>query len=332
MNNKEKKKIHFTTVLLIVLPVLVIVGIVIFVIIRFKNWVNPVSLDNEVKQEDVDSYVDCYDMMVPLLDENGYVIRQDVKKVVIFGNDPFAQDADNESGMAAMLAKETGIEVINCAVEGSYIASGTELDNPTEPMDWFTPYYLTALLTYKDVMYSDMKNAANQLGDDGPSNVKQIVETLYALDPDTVDAVVYMYDFEDYWLNHKIYNSYTPYAFNTVCGNLTAAYKMIRFKYDDIRIVVMSPYYNYYVTEDGTAESSEFHSGTYGTPSGYFFSITNMTIESGDASYVDNLYGSITEDNYEKYLSDYKTLNADGRALLVSRLKDALFYYSSKSE
>lgn len=329
IKTKNNGKKHIFTIILILLPIVAIAGAVFFTVHRIRNWINPVTVDSEVTQEDLDNYqAECYDSMIPLLDENGYVIRQDIKKIVIFGNDPFATDSDNDAGMASMLANETGIEVINCAVEGSYLACSTDADTPEYAMDWFTPYYLSALFTLKDEnVYKNMINAADEMNDDCPYGIYKTLDTLYNLDPGTVDAVVYMYDFADYWMNHKIYTQAAPYSPDTVCGNLTAAYKMIHLNYSGIRIITMSPYYNYYVTEDGSIESSEFHSGDYGTPSTYFFNITNMTVDSGDASFVDNLFGSITEDNYSEYLSDYNTLNSDGRSLIVSRLKDALFYY-----
>ena len=46
-------------------------------------------------------------------------------------------------------------------------------------------------------------------------------------------------------------------------------------------------------------------------------------------TFVDNLYGTITEDNAEQYLTDNLHLNTEGRRLVAERFLYALTYYGS---
>ncbi len=332
-NNSPKttKRMKLSTLILgIVLP-LTIIGIIVFAVFKIKNIFYTVTLDSTVTQADIDNYVDSYDVMVPLTDENGYLIRQEVKKIVVFGNYPFAADADSADGMAALLANATGAEIINCAIEGTKIGcTSTQLPSYGEPMDVYTPYYLTALMSYKDEIYDEFIKCSDLLGENKPANADAVVKTLYELDPSDIDVFVYMYDSEDYWVTQRCVDSYDKYSLDTVCGNILCAFRMIKLKYKNNRIIFMSPYYNLYENEDGTMETCEFHIGLHGAPSTYFFQVGDAINTSTDASFVDNLYGSITEDNYAPYLSDNRHLTQAGRQKLIDRLVYAIQYFDAK--
>lgn len=326
----KKIKEHMHLIIIITLA-LVIIGIALAVFFRLKGWINPVVLDNEVSQEDVDNYVDCYDQIIPMTDANGKLIRQKVNRVIVFGNAPFAEDADKKTGMAQMLSEQLGAEVINCAIDGSYMSCIEEGELSDRPMDIYTPTYLAALLLTKEQQYIDMfKEYGDMLGADKPANADSVVETLLALDPATIDVYVYMYDFTDYWMENKITDFYNSYAFNCAAGNLVSAIGTIKFFSPNNRIFVMSPYFNAYVKEDGTYETAEFHANRHGSPSAYFLLLGDAVAQSAQASFVDNLYGSITEANYGKYLSDNMHLNQEGRSKLVERLVDSINIYSEK--
>ena len=45
-------------------------------------------------------------------------------------------------------------------------------------------------------------------------------------------------------------------------------------------------------------------------------------------SFLDNLYGTITEDNAKEYLTDNLHLNVDGRKLIAKRFEYFLNYYA----
>lgn len=329
--SRNKKKMRRSTLILGIILPLIIVIVIIVVVFKIKGIFHTIRIDSTVTQEDIDNYVDSYDVMVPLTDENGYLIRQEVKKIVVFGNYPFAADADSPDGMAALLAEATGAEVINCSIEGSRIGSSSlEMPSVSNPMDIYTPYYLTALMSYKNEIYDEFIKCGQLLGADKPSNADEVVKTLYELDPSEIDVFVFMYDSEDYWVTQRCIDSYNEYSIDTVCGNLISAFRMIKMVYTNNRIIYMSPYFNLYENEDGTTETCEFHIGMHGAPSTYFFQVGDAVNKTAEASFVDNLYGTITEDNYEPYLSDTRHLTQAGRQKLIDRLVYAINYFNKK--
>jgi hypothetical protein len=119
------KKKHIP-IILIVIPALVIVALITFAILRVRAWIYTIQPPAEVYSEKIDAEFGegSYDVILPLMDENGFAVKQDVKKILVFGNDPFANIPDSGSSMAAMLARKTGADVINCAVSGSLQISG----------------------------------------------------------------------------------------------------------------------------------------------------------------------------------------------------------------
>jgi len=328
---KPKRKFNpFTFVLTVIMP-LIIIGIIVIAVLIIKSAIHPITLDSTVTQEDIDNYTDNYDVIIPLTDENGYLIRQNVKKIVVFGNYPFAADAESTDGMAALLAKETGAEVINCAIEGSKMGcTSNEMPSKGVYMDVYTPYYLTALMSYKNEIYDEFIECNKKLGSDKPANADEVIKTLYELDPSEVDVFVYMYDLEDYWAIQRCVDSFNEYSIDTVCGNIISSFRMIKMEHPNNRIIFMSPYFNLYQNEDGTTETCEFHVGMHGAPSTYFFQIGDAVNKTTEASFVDNLYGSITEANYAPYLSDTRHLTQAGRQKLIDRLVYAIRYYDSK--
>ena len=321
-----KNRFHF---LFILLPLLLIVGLIIFLVLRIGSFINPVTIDTEITEEDIAAYEDNYDVIRPLLDEEGYVVMREIKNILIFGNAPFAEDRTSDEGMANMLAASTGANIINCAIDGTYACQVNEADVLENPLDIYTPYYLCTYLTFPGYIEENILNGAALLGDSNPKEAADVLDTLSSLDMEEIDLIVYFYDLTDYYLEHPIYKDGESVSAETFGGNIYLAMDIINTRYPHIRQICMSPYYNSFTDADGNTESAELHKNKYGTPGEYVLSeggpVQIYTME----SFVDNYFGSITEVNCDKYLKDPRHLNAEGRKLLVKRLTDAIFYFSN---
>ena len=110
--------------------------------------------------------------------------------------------------------------------------------------------------------------------------------------------------------------------------NLEASIEVLQNYYPQIRIIVMSPTYAYAVDENGDYVSSDMYIyngrdvlSTYVIKECYSANIHSV-------SFMDNLYGSITEDNADEYLVDNLHLNVKGRKLIAKRFEYFLNYYS----
>lgn len=309
---------------LFALVLLVVVGLLGY---RITHWGQRVS-QSDIFKDGQGSYDDSWDSILPLTDENGKMIVNDASNIVVFGNAPFADDRGSSDNLANLIAKETGATVYNCSISGSYLAAQhTNFDPTLAPMDAYCLYWLVNLAAGVplDGYYND---AAKALGDKTPPEAEEVVNTLKTLDFNTIDTVAIMYDATDYLLGNAMYNDDNPTDPTQFTGNLEASIEILQRLYPQIRIIVMSPTYAYAIDEDGNYVSSDIYIyngrdvlSTYVIKECYSANLHSV-------SFMDNLYGSITEDNAKEYLTDNLHLNVKGRKLIAKRFEYFLNYYS----
>ena len=306
---------------------LVMIIVIGFVAYRFTHWGQRVS-QSDIFKDGQGSYDDSWDSILPLTDENGQMVITDASNIVLFGNAPFADDRDSSDSLANLIAKETGANVYNCSISGSYLAAQELNFDPTvAAMDAYCLYWLVSLATGAPIDNYYVQ-AAEQLGDKTPADAEEVINTLKTLDFNTIDTVAIMYDATDYLLGNPMYNDDNPTDPTQFTGNLEASLDVLQSLYPQIRIIVMSPTYAYAVDENGDYVSSDMYIynnrdvlSTYVIKECYSANLHSV-------SFMDNLYGSITEDNAKEYLTDNLHLNVKGRKLIAKRFEYFLNYYA----
>ena len=306
------------------LVMIVVIGLVAY---RFTHWGQRVS-QSDIFKDGQGSYDDSWDSILPLTDENGQMVITDASNIVLFGNAPFADDRDSSDSLANLIAKETGANVYNCSISGSYLAAQERDFDPTvAAMDAYCLYWMVCLATGAPIDNYYVQ-AAEQLGDKTPADAEEVINTLKTLDFNTIDTVAIMYDATDYLLGNPMYNDDNPTDPTQFTGNLEASLDVLQSLYPQIRIIVMSPTYAYAVDENGDYISSDMYIynnrdvlSTYVIKECYSANLHSV-------SFMDNLYGSITEDNAKEYLTDNLHLNVKGRKLIAKRFEYFLNYYA----
>lgn len=309
---------------LFALAMIIVIGLVAY---RFTHWGQRVS-QSDIFKDGQGSYDDSWDSILPLTDENGQMVITDASNIVLFGNAPFADDRDSSDSLANLIAKETGANVYNCSISGSYLAAQELNFDPTvAAMDAYCLYWLVSLATGAPIDNYYVQ-AAEQLGDKTPADAEEVINTLKTLDFNTIDTVAIMYDATDYLLGNPMYNDDNPTDPTQFTGNLEASLDILQSLYPQIRIIVMSPTYAYAVDENGDYVSSDMYIynnrdvlSTYVIKECYSANLHSV-------SFMDNLYGSITEDNAKEYLTDNLHLNVKGRKLIAKRFEYFLNYYA----
>lgn len=306
------------------LAMIIVIGLVAY---RFTHWGQRVS-QSDIFKDGQGSYDDSWDSILPLTDENGQMVITDASNIVLFGNAPFADDRDSSDSLANLIAKETGANVYNCSISGSYLAAQELNFDPTvAAMDAYCLYWLVSLATGAPIDNYYVQ-AAEQLGDKTPADAEEVINTLKTLDFNTIDTVAIMYDATDYLLGNPMYNDDNPTDPTQFTGNLEASLDVLQSLYPQIRIIVMSPTYAYAVDENGDYVSSDMYIynnrdvlSTYVIKECYSANLHSV-------SFMDNLYGSITEDNAKEYLTDNLHLNVKGRKIIAKRFEYFLNYYA----
>lgn len=324
----RKKGFRINTHMILLAVVVVVFAVVFF---RFKNWGQFISQD-EIRDNIEGTYDDTLDLIVSLTDENGKVIPLDTSdglSIVAFGNSPFADDRDSEDNLANMIAEMTGATVYNCSIGDSYLAAEWSFfSSGDRPMDAYTFYWLSVLAGQagNEQMYAD---AAEALGDRVPEDAQIALDTLLSVDFSTVDVIAIMYDAYDYLIGHAMYNDENPTDITQFTGNLEAGIAYLQSVYPHIRIIVMSPTYAFSneVDENGEYISSDIVRYGRDVLSTYVIK-EYSSCASRQVTFIDNLYGTVTEDNAKEYLIDNIHLNVEGRKKVAERFVYALNYFN----
>ncbi len=324
-------KIFHALVNVHVLLLLVIIALGFIGISRFKNWGTKVDLAEFFKHNELVVKEDTLDQILPLLDENGQIIRPGEHPTILFmGNAPFADDRDSEDGLVNMIAKEAGATAINCSIAGSTlgITSPEPILNFREyPIDSFNFYWMCHMLCKSNLafIYEDAKAA---FGENVPEGADKVYETVQNIDLNTVDVLAIMYDASDYLEGNKVWDEVNETNISTFVGNLCAGIDLLQEKYPRLRIIVMSPTYAYAIDKDGNYGSSDVYIyGEDGDVLSLYVHQEGHYVVSRGVSFVDNLYSAINEDTAATYLEDNLHLNIEGRKKVAERFLYALNYY-----
>lgn len=326
-NEKQTRKPLSSHTIMHIVFLLVIVAFFAALFIKFKNWGKFVSQEDIAQMEGGDGRPDTFDEILPLFTATENPANDDgVTTILLFGNSPFADGRDSRDGVASMVADRADAVVYNCAIGNSGMASRISyFDHTLCAWDAYNFYWLVCLATDggNENYYS---LAAEVLGDQTPPDAQEVVDTLLSIDMDTVDVAVIMYDATDYLVGSQMYNEDNRTDITCFTGNMEAGIERLQAACPNIRIIVMSPTYAFAVDDDGNYASSDII--TYGQDVLSTYSILQYASAMyRGVSFVDNLYGTITEDNASLYLEDNLHLNQKGRELVAERLLYALNYY-----
>lgn len=300
----------------IVIPVLILLfmlGTVFFIM----KWAKGVDSDY-----DPDLVEDGYDIEV--LDRIYYITSEQLgnhvsnnpKKVLCFGNAPFADDRDSENNLCHLMAQETGAQIINLSIPESYLSMLEPEENEEgDPRNCYSFYWLMCMgLTKDQVLLKNYNTSVRGFSDIGD----RVIDYLYEVDMNTVDTIVLMYDASDYLDGRPKETSDNVSNPHTFCGNMFAGINLIQTLYPHIQIIIMSPTYAYSIDQNGEYVSSDIEKVNGDSLSSYAITQLNLCLVA-EVTFIDNIYGSVHADNANLYLSDNVHLNLEGRRLIASR-------------
>ena len=316
MEKNNKSGFHLNLHIILIAAILLIAIIAVY---RLYRWNKGTPLDIDTEDIDTSQFdIEALDMIIPM-DSSLLAGREDdgVTTILCLGNNPFTDDR-SEHGLAAQIAAKTDSVVYDCAFPNSSAACKYPVYNPEYTRDHFNLYYVTECFRNNEF------TAIASIARDEPDPIYQeTVETMEQVDMDKVDVIVIMYDSTDYNMGTPSDNPANPYDVTAFTGGLRTTINNIKETWPYIRIFVMSPTYAQYMDEDG-----ELHNGTTtdlgnGTLNHYLVKQSDAVMDCG-VSFIDNYFGTINEDNYQQYMTDYMHYNDAGREKLADRIADII--------
>lgn len=313
----KKRGVFLVNIQLILLGAIVLV--IGFSAFRLYKWNKGTPSDYDPNYQTTDFDIETLDNLIPLAPDKreGYV-DDGVTTILCLGDDPFSLER-GENGLAEQIAKKTGATVHNGSFTGTTMAAQFASYNDGYILDAFSFSYVAKSLASGD--FDLMKTAATYSYDE---NFAKTAQMLSELDMNTVDMICVMYDGSDYVNKRPCDDPNAPYAEITYTGALRSGVEAIQEAYPHIRIVVMSHTFCHSINEEGNFQNGDRADLGHGTLSHYLQKERDATMDVG-VSFIDNFYGSINEDNYLDYMTDYIHFNDAGRELLAQRFADCLF-------
>lgn len=311
----EKKPFHINLHIVFLMTIVIIVIICAY---KLYKWNKGVSPDDDAYEPTTDFDVEVLDTVIPIAPDKLEGHEDDgVTTILFLGDDPLSLDK-GETGIAKQVAAKTGATVYDGSFTGSTITTAYERYNDGYWMDMFSLPYLADGICSRD--FSTILSAAYCSYD--PDFVPT-VEMLQNLDMNSVDIVCIIYDASDYINERPSDDPNDPYSIVAYTGALRNAITNFQKTYPFIRIVVMSHTFCHSIDENGNFQNGDRVDLGHGTLSHYLQKELEVTNDCG-VSCIDNFYGSVNEDNYLDYMTDYIHLNDAGKELLAQRFTDCI--------
>lgn len=313
----KKEKQFRLNIHLILLAVIVL--IVIFCAVKLYIWNKGVPSDYDPNRQTTDFDTEAMDYIIPLAPDKLEGREDDgVTTILCLGDDPFSLD-QGPGGLAEQIAAKTGTTVYNGSFTGTTMAVQFEDYNDGYILDAFA--FVNVAKSLASGNFDLMRTAASYSFDQA---FPQTVSTLESIDMNTLDMICIMYDGSDYINKRPCEDPNHPDNPQTYTGALRSGIQAIQEAWPHIRIVVMSHTFCHNVNAEGNFENGDRVDLGNGTLSHYLQKELDTTSELG-VSFIDNFYGSINEDNYLDYMTDYIHFNDAGRELLATRFAECIF-------
>ena len=309
---RKKKRLNGHIIFFAVLAAALLITVV-----QLLIWNKGKKSDYDPNSTSSEFDVEVLDYLMPV-DPDFLKDRPDdgVTTVLALGNDPFTDSQDGES-LASLIEKEADVKVLNGAFPGSTIAMKNPTYANTYPLDGLSLYWTAAAVCNQnfdlmDVVVRDLNTEAHS----------SALETLRAVDMETVDDLIIFYDLQDYMGRRIVYDENNLNNLNSCYGALNATIQLIAEQYPHIRIFVFSPTWGTFVEGDGTKRDADLDDMGNGTVADY----VNWELEvcrSNGVTFIDMYYGAVSMDN-EDCLTDGWHLNEKGRERVAKRFSAIL--------
>lgn len=317
-SGKGKKKkadnknlyIHLTFLILIVL--IAAVGS-----IKLIRWNKGKESDYDPNEISTEFDTEPEDFFVPLDSATAKLQKDDgITSILLLGNGALAKTKGKEDSIGAQLETLTKGKVYDASLNHTYLSVKNAVYEDSYQTDVFSLYWISHCIASGDfTLLTD--NARSWEGDE---SVQETVAMLENLDMSEIDVITIMYDYHDYEAGRLLAGPYDEAMAATCCGCLLQSIRLLQQAYPHIRIIVSSPYFAYAEDEDDVLKPGSTYDMGQGNLADYMIAYKNIAVDS-NVSFIDNYFGTITEDNHKEYLEDnLQNLNKKGRRAIAERI------------
>lgn len=304
MTKSSKRKPGVQTIL-----GLVILAIIIICVVKLIKWNrSSVHVDTDVEEGYYD--MECLDFYV-YPDEEARANHPDNGKldILILGNS-YANNKGAKVSIVNEMRDKMDAHIVDLSADNTFLASNVPQNSPT--YDCLSLYHQITDIHNHDLTYIEG-------GEDAFSTTKrykEYVKDFKKTDFNDFDIVLIMYNLNDFYaakptlaLNEEDVRGYH--------GSLYTSIKFLQDNYPHLQIMLVSPYPEYLVTDEGIQLSNASDYG-WGTSSVYIEHALAVATQLC-VSYIDNYFYIINDENIEEYVSGF-SLTDKGSVTLANHI------------
>lgn len=315
--HKKKKKadIRNACIHIIILSLILLIAIV--GIIKLVRWNKGSESGYDPNEISTEFDTEPEDYFVPLSSATAKLQKDDgITTTLLLGNGALAKTKKEADSIGKQLEKMTGGKVYDASLDHTYLSVKNVVYDEEYQADVFSLYWISQCIASGNFQLLE-DNARSWEGDE---SVQETVAMLKNLDMSEVDVITIMYDYHDYESGRLLAGPYDEAMAATCCGCLLQSIRLLQQAYPHIRIIVASPYFAYVEDENDVMQPGSSYDMGQGTLADYMIAYKNIAVNS-NVSFIDNYFGTITEDNYQKYLEEnLQYLNEKGRKAVAERI------------
>lgn len=242
-------------------------------------------------------------------------------RVVMLGDSIFGQVRD-ETSVAAVLSELLEQPVFNGALGGTAMGRQDEEMRLSDSKDSLSMEALARAIARKDFGIQQ----TTRIRESGTEHFASTIDELATIDFEQVELLLIGHGINDYHRGMPIYNEKDAYDSYTFSGALRSALETLRKKYPEMRIVVVTPTYSWYVyyeKKDITCEVNDLGGGILEE----YVNAQIQVAESIGVEVIDLYHDFYPHDewsDWERYTTDGVHPNEEGRKLIAQKIYEYL--------
>lgn len=253
--------------------------------------------------------------------EGGKDEEKTAVRIVMMGDSALGECRD-ETSVVARLSTMLGESVFNGALGGtgmSYMDSEKHLSSLNECL---------SMVSFSKAIASDdfgVQQTA-RIRESMTFYFEETINELEKIDFESVEVLVIGHGVNDYHAGVPIYNEEDPYDAYTFTGAIRSSVEILKEKYPDMRIILMTPTYTWYPYHDLPEMTCE----EYDLGGGVLEDYVNAEIELAETlgvEVIDNYHDFYPHEewsDWERYTNDGLHPNEAGRELIAQRIYEYL--------
>lgn len=301
---EEEKGIRINLHVILLATMAILVGMMIFYIIRWNGRTVKIDTSNIVEgqfdMENLDYYVHKDpDLLVNHPDDGE-------NNILLIGNNILTNNGA-EVSLANALADKLEANIYTLAIDTGKVASERPYpEGPVNPADAFSlPRIAEILVTgERDIQTNDLVYQHQDLFfSNSEQRALDYIHVLDGLDMDKIDTIIIMYSLADY------YRAIPPLIIdqeqvNCYYGALHKAVKMLKDSFPHINVVLASPPPSYIYGSNNELILANLENYGFGNAS-YYVDLAYFVATECCVSYIDNYFYIITDQNITEYIDNF---------------------------